>query len=163
MKQFLRRLRGIIGTGLTWAVGWMGLIGLVVFPVLALFGAPIFSDFGLYLKNVFIVGQLGFIAGGSFGLVLTALERRKKLENLSFTRIALWGGIGGLVLVAISGPASGGSFLGPIIFFTLMGIGSATGTVLLAKRSDSKLIEGAEDPALSLGGEDEPLPALEGE
>ena len=152
MKVFLKRLRGIIGTGLTWAVGWMGLIGLVVFPVLALLGNPIFSDFGLYLKNVFIVGQLGFIAGGSFGLVLTALERRKKLENLSFTRIALWGGIGGLVLVAIGGPSGGIWFLGPILC-TLMGIGSATGTVALAKRAERKLIE----------GEDEPLPALEGE
>ena len=24
MKGFLRRLRGIIGTGLTWAIGWAG-------------------------------------------------------------------------------------------------------------------------------------------
>ena len=154
MKGFLKRLRGLIGVGLTWAVGWMGLVGLVVFPVLALLGNPIFSDFGLYLKNVFIVGQLGFIAGGSFGLVLTALERRKKLENLSFTRIALWGGIGGLVLAAISGPTVGGSFLGPIVVFTLLGIGSATGSLALAKKAHRKELTKADE---------EPLPALEGE
>jgi hypothetical protein len=149
MKQFLRRLRGVIGTGLTWAVGWMGVIGLVFFPVLALFGRPIFSDFGLYLYNVLIVGVLGFIAGSSFGLVLTALERHKKLENLSFFRIALWGGIGGLALAAITG----NFYLAPIIVFSILAIGSATGTVALAKRADTKLIEGA----------DEPLPAIEGE
>ena len=57
-----------------------------------------------------------------------------------------------MALAAITGPTVGGSFLGPFIVFTLMGIGSATGTVLLAKRADRKLIEG-----------DEPLPALEGE
>ena len=150
MKPFLRRLRGIIGTGLTWAAGWMGLIGLVVFPVLALFGAPIFSDFGLYLKNVLIVGELGFIAGGSFGLVMTALERRKKLEDLSFFRIALWGGIGGLALAAITGD----TYLGPIIVFTVLGIGSATGSLAFAKKAHQKELA---------KGDDEPLPALEGE
>ena len=158
MKRFLRRIRGIIGTGLTWAVGWMGLIGLVVFPVLALFGWPIFSDFGLYLINVRIVGVLGFVAGSSFALVLSALERRRKLEDLSFIRIAMWGGLGGLVLAALDGFTN----LGAVIAFTLMGIGSATGSVALAKRSDAKLIEGDDDSVPSLAG-DEALPALEGE
>jgi hypothetical protein len=131
----------------------MGLIGLVVFPVLALLGNPIFADFGLYLKNVFIVGLGGFITGTAFGVVLTALEHRKTLQDLSFLRIAMWGGIGGLVLAAISGPAASGSFVAPIIVFTILGIGSATGSVALAKKAHQK----------ELGkGEDEPPPALEG-
>jgi hypothetical protein len=131
----------------------MAVIGVGFFSVLALLGRPIFSDFGLYLKNVLIVGGGGFIAGCAFGLVLTALEHRKKLEDLSFLRIALWGGIGGVVLAAITGPTVGGSILGPIIVFTLMGIGSATGTVALAKRSDTKLIEGDDEELLALEGE----------
>ena len=153
MKGFLRRLRGIIGTGLTWAVGWMGLIGLVVFPVLALLGNPVSADFGLYLKNVLIVGVGGFITGTAFGVVLTALEHRKKLQDLSLLRIAIWGGIGGLVLAAINGPAANGSFVGPIIVFTILGVGSATGSVALAKKAHQKdLIEG-----------EDALPALEAE
>ena len=150
MKQFLRRLRGIIGTGLTWAVGWMGAFGLVALPILGLLGRAENWVPGLVLYNVLIVGVLGFIAGSSFGLVLTALERRKKLEDLSFFRIAMWGGIGGLALAAITG----NNYLDPVIVFTLLGIGSATGSLALAKKAHRKELT---------KGDDEPLPALEGE
>jgi hypothetical protein len=91
---------------------------------------------------------VGFIAGSAFGVLLSVLERHKKLEDLSFRRIALWGGIGGLVLAA----GFGLQHLPQTIVLTLVGIGSATGSVALAKRGiEPELIEG-----------DEPLPALEG-
>ena len=150
MKGLLRRLRGIIGTGLTWAVGWMGLIGLVVFPVLALLGNPIFSNIGLYLTNVFIVGVGGFIAGGGFAVVLGVLERHKKLEDLSSWRMGIWGALGGLVFAAALVEVSPLS----LIISAVLGAGSAAGSLALAKR--------AKDPD-QIEGNDEPLPALEGE
>jgi hypothetical protein len=145
MKGFLRRLRGIIGTGLTWAVGWSGLYGAFLL-VMRAFGVEAQWDLGLVLRVVFNVGTLGFIAGSSFGLVLSLQERHKKLEDLSFKRIALWGGLAGLGIVAWLGAA----YLSPVVIFTALGIGSATGTVALAKRADRKLTEGDEETMLAL-------------
>ena len=149
MKRFLQRLRGIIGTGLTWAVGWAALWGLVLLTFAGL-GRLEGFDFWLILRAEFLVGGAGFVAGSAFGVVLSILERHKKLEGLSLWRIALWGGLGGLAFAAVFGafhPVE-------VIALTVLGVGSATGTVALAKRGgEPKLIE----------GEDEPLPALEGE
>ena len=164
MKQFLRRLRGVIGTGLTWAFGWAGLYGAFLLAAWA-FGAEAQWELSLVLRLVFNVGTFGFLAGSTFGVVLSIFERHKSLEDLTFKRIALWGSLGGLAVIAMLSVLYGTpvfTFLTPVILYTLLGIGSATGTVALAKRADTKLIEG-EDPVLSLEGEDEPLPALEGE
>jgi hypothetical protein len=149
MKGLLRRLRGIIATGLTWAVGWAGLYGALLL-VMRLLGAEAQWDLSLVLRVVFNVGSLGFIAGSMFGAILSLQERHKKLEDLTFGRIALWGGLAGLGIVALLGAA----YIGPVIIFTVLGVGSATGTVALARRAkDADLLE----------GEDEPLPAIEGE
>jgi hypothetical protein len=107
-------------------------------------------DFGLILRAEFLVGGAGFIAGSAFGVVLSILERHKRLEDLSLWRIALWGGLGGLAFTAVLGP----HLLVEVIVLTVLGVGSATGTVALAKRgSEQKMIE----------ADDEPLPAIEGE
>ncbi len=149
MKRFLQRLRGIIGTGLTWAVGWAALWGLVLLTFAGL-GRLSGWDFGLILRAEFLVGGAGFIAGSAFGVVLSILERHKRLEDLSLWRIALWGGLGGLAFTAVLGP----HLLVEVIVLTVLGVGSATGTVALAKRgSEQKMIE----------ADDEPLPAIEGE
>ena len=146
MKQFLRRLRGVIGTGLTWALGWAGSI----FVVAGLWGIR----GGVLFWAVRTAAIAGFIAGSAFGVVLSILERHKKLEDLSLWRIAMWGGLGGIVLAGLFALLGGVQYWPEAAAFTLYGIGSATGTVALAKRGrDSKLIEGA----------DEPLPAIEGE
>ena len=161
MKNFFRRIRGIIGMGLTWAVGWAVLWGA---PVLIAAG---FGAFEGLTPRMFLVGALfvagcGFISGGAFGMILSAFERKKKLGDLSLKRIALMGGLvgvlGGSALVAIFGI----TLWIPIVILTVTGVGFASGTVALAKRSDTKLIEGEEESVVSLEGEDEPLPALEG-
>jgi hypothetical protein len=148
MKGFLKRLRGVITTGLTWAVGWAVLWGVPVF-ILSRFG--VFEGFTM---RVFLLADLavaggGFIAGSAFGVFLSIFERNKRLEDLSLKRIALLGGLGALALVAIFGI----TLWLPIVVLTGLGVGFASGSVALAKRADTKLIE----------GDDESLPALEGE
>ena len=149
MKRFLQFIRGVIGTGLTWAFGWAGLFGLVLL-IMAGFDLLEGWDFGYTLRALFGVGTAGFIAGGAFGVLLSILERRTKLEDLSLWRIAMWGGIGGLAFAAVLGP----QYLGEVIALWLLGVGSASGSVALARRGgEPRLIE----------GDEEPLPALEGE
>ena len=160
MKGFLKRLRGVIKTGLTWAIGWpvLGgvlLLGEVVFGL----ADPSSWDLGGTLVGLGFISAIGFIAGSVFGVVFSILERHKKLEDLSLWRIALWGTVGGLTLRALLGPEFYWWH-----FFTVLAVGSAAGTVALAKRARRReLMEGEDDSVLSLEGEEEPLPALEGE
>ena len=157
MKGFLKRLRGVIKTGLTWAVAWGGLFGAIILGFI-LWGAVFGPDDALeglelfpLLKMVYGAGQVGFLGGCAFGAVFSVLERHKNLKEITFKRVALWGVLGGLAVVALF-YAIYGTPIG-VIQYVVLGIGSATGTVALAKRADRKLIQ----------AEDEPLPALEGE
>ena len=151
MKQFIRRIRGLLGTGLTWAVGWAALWGTPVL-IAAGFGAFEGLTAGMFLFGALFVGGCGFLTGTAFGMILSAFERKKKLEGLSLKRIALMGGLvgalGGSALVAVFGV----TLWIPIVILTVTGVGFASGTVALAKRSDTNLLEGDYD-----------LPALEGE
>ena len=150
MRRFLRWLRGIIGTGLTWGLGWAGLY--VVSSLLKVAsGVEIPGDLlPLLFQGALSIGAFGFLGGSAFGVILGFLEHHKRLEDLSSRRIALWGGLGGLAVAATLGPA----YLSPMVFFALLGVGSAATTVALAKK-------GGEPPMIE--GDDEEMPALEGE
>jgi hypothetical protein len=150
MKGFLRRLRGIIGTGLTWAVGWP----IVNVAFCLLIGLP-----PRFLGPAVLTGlSSGFLAGSVFAVILSVVERRRTLEGLSLKRTALWGGIGGIFLRLAFLPLMNplglplSSILVPLVMDGLTGAGFASGSVALARRANTKLIQG-----------DEPLPALEGE
>jgi hypothetical protein len=139
MKGFLRRLRGIVGTGLTWAFGWTVInTGLIL-----LSGLPLRFVGAVALSNLF----QGFLAGGTFAVILSIAERRRSLEDLSLKRTALWGGIGGILLrlaaiplilpVGIPLP----NIFIPLVIDGLTGAGLASGSVALARRADGNLIE----------------------
>jgi hypothetical protein len=147
MKGFLRRRRGIIGTGLAWAVG-----GIAAFSgLLALRGAP----WEIILTSIPTGAWMGFVCGSAFAGILIVTERRRKLEDLSLRRVALWGAIGGfLVTGAVNLLFAGALFWPAIVTVSLLSSGLASGTVAVAKKgSEPKLIE----------WKDEDLPALEGE
>ena len=143
MKQFLRRLRGVIKTGLLWAAGSAALFG----------GLDVLMGRagGLWI-TIPVYASMGFIMGGAFAVVLVLTERHRLLKDLSLRRVALWGALGGLVFPGIATLMWRDKFemvgwlIGPIL-----AAGLASGSVALAKRADRKLIE----------GEDEPLPSLE--
>lgn len=146
MRGFLRRLRGIIGTGLVWAVGFVAAFS----GILALKGFPSEYILGLIPAGA----SLGFACGSVFAGVLIVTERRRKVEELSLWRVALWGAIGGSLAVGAANLLFAVSLLGPtIVTVALLSSGLASGTVAVAKKgNEQRLIEG-----------EEPLPALEGE
>jgi hypothetical protein len=89
-------------------------------------------------------------------VILSTTERGRKPEDLSLKRGALWGGVSGLLFGGISNLIGGGplwDFPHFLLGLALLGAVGGSGTVAAAKRADTKAIE----------GEDEPLPALEGE
>ena len=129
MKKWLRRIRGAIGMGLTWAIAWFG-AGLGLLLVVG-FGA---AD----VPFPIVFGVFGFLAGVTFSGVLGIVEGRRRFDQMSLPRFAWWGAVGGLLLSGIFAWAAGigGEFLvlGPV--FALAGAGCAAGSLALARKAE---------------------------
>jgi hypothetical protein len=131
MKKWLRRIRGAIGMGLTWAAAWFG-AGVALLLVVGLDAADVPFPLGF--------GMFGFLAGVMFSGVLGAFEGRRRFDQMSLPRFAVWGAVGGLLLSGIFAWAAGlgGEFLvlGPV--FALAGATSAAGTLTLARMAEDR-------------------------
>src|SRR6186997_934300 len=88
MQKWLRRIRGAIGMGLTWAAAW-GVAGMVP---RWLFG------FNTDVPFPIVFGALGFMAGIAFSVVLMVFEGRRNFDQMTLPRFAAWGGLSGLLL-----------------------------------------------------------------
>jgi hypothetical protein len=125
----MRRARGAIGIGLTWAAAWFA--AGIIFMVAA---AP-------HPENPFFVawGVFGFIAGLVFASILGIIERHRGIDQLSLPRVAGWGAIGGLslaVIVQLAGLVGQFLLVGPL--FALAGAGCAAATLALARKGDER-------------------------
>jgi hypothetical protein len=89
--KWMRRIRGAIGIGFTWAVAWAAVGSVPRW----LFGFN--TDAPLPL----VFGVLGFIAGVIFSGLLMLTEGRRGFDQLSLPRFAAWGAVGGLLLSGI--------------------------------------------------------------
>lgn len=133
MGKWVRKIRGAIGMGLTWATAWF-LAGMVLLAIIGPDAADVPFPLGFAL--------LGFLSGMTFSGVLGFVDGRKRFDEMSMPRFALWGGVGallfsvGFVFVAGIG-AQALVFLGPI--FGISGAVCAAGSLALARM--------AEDPA----------------
>jgi len=148
MKKWLRRIRGAIGMGLTWAAAWGAAGTITMLGFLLVTGsrpdAPCPLMFAVF----------GFVAGVIFSGVLGLVEGRRRFDQMSVPRFAAWGAAGGFLLsaafvLAVS-LAGDPAFLwnlvvvGPV--FALAAAGSAAGSLALARRAqDQALLETTED------------------
>jgi len=141
MRKWLRRIRGAIGMGLTWAIAWFG-AGMILLLAVG-FGA---AD----VRFPLFFALLGFLAGVTFSGVLGIGEGRRRFDQMSLPRFAGWGAVGGLLLSGIFAWAAGlgGELLvlGPV--FALAGAGSAAGTLALARKAEQReLLDAGVDTA----------------
>jgi hypothetical protein len=90
MEKWLRRIRGAIGIGFTWAAAWSA-AGLVPRWVLG---------FNPDAPFPIIFGLLGFVAGVTFSGLVVLTAGRRKFDEISLPRFAGWGAMGGLLLSA---------------------------------------------------------------
>ena len=128
MRNWLRRIRGAIGMGLTWGAVWSA-AGLIPRWLLGLNPDAPFP---------IIFGALGFIAGITFSGVLVLTEGRRRFDQMSLPRFAGWGAVGGLLLSALFAKlASLG--LGDILLiaptFAAASAICASGSLALARRA----------------------------
>src|SRR5919112_1058124 len=84
MKKWLRRIRGTVGMGLTWAAGWE-LVGVLI---------ELFIDPMGPLVDVWptALAMPGFLGGAVFSAVLQVAEGRRRFDELSLPRFGAWGG-----------------------------------------------------------------------
>lgn len=149
----LQRLRGVVGTALTWASGW-GLIGAGLHAVALYFGWNGFVGV-TWAGDVLAHAAMGLLGGAVYsgGLLLT--ERGRTLRDLRIAPSGLWGGLAGAVGAAVVFALLGGVGLLPELWPALLaggvlGAGSGAGMAAIAREEGRKL-ETAEEPSLIEG------------
>ena len=129
MNAILRKLRGMLGMGLTWGVGW----GMVLFIIGSIIGVvdPDSIDPGEEpWRMSLLVASVGFVSGSLFALIFSRAERRKSIRNLSVLRATLWGALGGAALPLLT------TMNDSTLFNTVpLGAAFAAATVAIARRA----------------------------
>ena len=152
MKRWLRRIRGAVGMGLVWAVGWAVAGLLIGVSSILLPGLPWDSFFEVFDAPLPALAIPGFFGGVFFSIVLGIAGRRRRFSELSVSRFAAWGALGGLLLilfpfalVAVGLASREGSSLGTwqIIAtisgpFILLSAASASVSLMLARKAQDR-------------------------
>ena len=140
MGGWMRRVRGAVLLGVTWAVCWgvaAVLVGMVVDP-----------DGSMDEMWVAIGALPGFLGGVTFATALSLLARRRRFDELSVPRFAAWGAAAGLVVGAIpfvlGSPTSAfplwqlaAAVIGST---TALSAGSAAASLALARRAEARAL-----------------------
>jgi hypothetical protein len=124
--------------GLTWAVVWG--------PVGVLIGMIVDPDGSMDEMWVAVGAYPGFLGGVVFSAVLGIAARRRRIDELSLSRVAAWGAAAGLLVGALPfavGTASGELplwLLGGVVVgsITLLSGVSAAGSLALARMAERR-------------------------
>lgn len=166
MTHWLRRIRGAVGMGLTWAGLWSAIGAVVaVLPgtMTAPYPIPLDLLVGFAAQFAAQFAALGFVGGATFSLVLAATEGRHRFDQMSLPRFAVWGAMGGLMMLAVRAPITE-SVMSVLVsvgmpgvnwaygisggIIVLLGAGSAAGSLALARKvHDRELLEAGEGMA----------------
>ncbi len=133
MKKWLRRIRGALGMGLTWAVVWAIVGGGVMEGIVD----PDGKILDMWPQTLAIPG---FFSGVVFSALLRVAEGRRRFDELSLPRFGALGAATGLLLGALAIAAGLASdvplwlraavIIGPV---TVLSAVSASGTLALAR------------------------------
>lgn len=135
MGKWMRRIRGAIGIGLTWAAAW-SVAGLVP---RWLFGFNTDAPFPI------IFGVLGFVAGVIFSGILMLTEGRRGFDQMRLSRFAVWGAVGGFLLSAIFTRAASLGWSDAMAIAPTFAVASAicaAGSLALARRAGMRELPG---------------------
>ncbi len=140
MRKVLRRLRGLLGVGATWGTLW-GVIGAGIGFLLGIANPSLWT-----LENpvaVWGVGMAayGFVSGLGFGTLLSLIEGRKVLRDLSLKRVALLGLLGSAAVpLLFMGFFEAGTTLADVVgamgVTAMLGGTFAPGAVAIARRAE---------------------------
>lgn len=131
MRKWLRRVRGAIGMGFTWAAAWSA-AGMVPRWLLG---------FNADAPFPIVFGVLGFLAGVVFSCLLVLTEGSRRFDQLSLRRFAGWGAMGGLLLSAVFARAVSLGWGDVLVLSPTLAIACAacaSGSLALARRAASR-------------------------
>ena len=158
MKKWLRRIRGAVGMGLTWAAGWALVVVLMGVTTILLPGTGLEVIFEAADDELLMVMVLpAFIGGVTFSTVLGIAGRRRRFDELSLPQFAAWGALGGLLLslvpaVALAAEAASvvqaAAIIAPV---TLLSAVSASGSLMLARMSEDRELLDASTEVAEVG------------
>ncbi|MES2306477.1 MAG: hypothetical protein V4558_13295 [Gemmatimonadota bacterium] len=134
MSSILRRLRGAMGMGLAWAIGWAVagvLIGASSNILTFLPWDAFFRTFDAPLPALAIPG---FFAGIFFSTVLSIAGRHRRFDELSLPTFTGWGALGGAIFGALA--VLIGLPLGVLLFTGVLSALSAAATLLVARKAE---------------------------
>jgi hypothetical protein len=152
MPRWLRVIRGMIGTGLTFAVG--------TGAVAATIGGLVWLAKGITgLELMQIAGKLSvvaFLLGVGFSGVLALTARGRQFNKLSLRLVGGLGAGAGLLYFTFLAFNGGRNWSTPdmisnLLILPVMGAAAATATLMIARRASSSLKAGDELPRLSEG------------
>jgi hypothetical protein len=139
VTKWLKRIRGVVGMGLIWAVG-----GLCIGALIELVDnvAPSAHSFtrlvDMWPQTLAIVA---FRRGVLFALVLGVARGGRRFEEFSLAQFAAWGAAAGLALGLVS-MASGAGILF-LVITTLLSALAGAGSLALARVAERRGLVGA--------------------
>ena len=164
--NWLRRMRGAIGMGVTWALGW-GAVGVLigVASILLPF-LPWDAFFRVFDAPLPALAVPGFFAGMFFSIVLGIAGRNRRFRDLSLAPFAAWGAVGGVLLtlfpfalVAVGLASREGSkvstaqiLMAAGVPFVLLSAASAAVTLLVARRAEARELRSEDDRLMEREG-----------
>ena len=140
--RFLRVLRGIASTALTWAVVWVP-ISLLPFGIVRLLGSSTLPA-GILVPLVVSQAVTGALNGAMFATVLAIAGRRKTFERLTLPLMAVCGAIGASVfpfigravlIATVDVPVPITALAATLVINAVMGAGFAALTLSIARRA----------------------------
>jgi hypothetical protein len=134
MRQWLRRIRGVLGMGLIWAVGGLGVGGLIelldnVLPG----GLAMASAVDMWPQTLAIVA---FRRGVVFAIVLGLARGHRRFEDFSLAEFAAWGAVAGVVLGVLA--VAMGSGIGFAAVTTLLSAAGGASELALARMAERR-------------------------
>ena len=154
MPRWLRVIRGLVGTGLTFATGVGGVVS-IIGAIALLRGKATVRD---VLETVGQFSVASFLLGVGFGGVLAISARTGLFKKLSL-RLGTALGVGAGLLYWVFLAMTGGRSWSPqlavlnLALLVVIGGGSAAATLLIARRAGSLLTRG--DERIGVGSGDE--------
>ena len=146
MPRWLRVIRGMVGMGLTFSAG----VGVVASTIAGLVWLLPGIEGGPEMFRVVVASAMwAFPIGVVFSGFLAIAARRRSFDKLSLPRFAAMGAVGGLLLFGVLAANAWHAWSVPIALanlaiFLVLGSGSATASLVLARRAGPALESGDE-------------------
>ena len=153
MPRWLRVIRGMIGMGLTFSAG----VGVVASMSAVLAWLLLGGDSGREMIRMVIASSIwAFPIGVAFSGVMAIAARGRPFDKLSLPHFAALGAGAGLLLFGVLGANAWHAWsvsdaIANATIFVLLGGGSATATLMLARRAGPALKSGDESRSLGEG------------